>query len=614
MLKTDAKSLYLEIEHAENLRDAHLAAMSEQVEKFTGPHYANGQSEYVPENHYYEYVSLMVPRLIFDNPRVRVSSRRSGTQQDVAEALRHGLNRWCRDSDFRKLLTLTATDSLFNYGVLLVTEEINQTLTSHERTEARSKPMWPVITRVPQKRFFVDPLATNLHEARFMGHKWVRDKEDLLAEARENPDAGWNSQALEQLAEGTGTDELYDRPDAPDRGEIVAYEIWVPEIEDAETMGPDAGFHGTIYTLATGASQSEDERDTMMIREPRAYYGPRWGPYVFFGMYPVPDSIYPLSPITAVEGQVEDLNRHVSAAAHSAENYKKLVFTDASDPRLQQKLKESDDYVIPVQGLDKQKMVQAEIGGMTPTQMSYIEAARDRLDRNSGIQEAQRGNVEGHGTATEVQIAEQAATIRLAFQKQQFQDAVERALRTVAWYLYYDDRIVFPLGQDAANELGMTDPWLVGGSHEEDSGATFDDLELEIEPYSMERTTEGQQQRRAMEVLELITNISPMIPQAPYINWAELFTMLGDAMNVPKLEQLIDVDFAMELGGMQVVMPSGSGQADPMLAGQVGKAGNQGPLTRPTARARVQRVPPKAIPQPQQAPQPPQNPQPPELI
>ena len=600
MLKTDAKSLFSEIEHAENLRDDHLVAMADQIDKYTGPHYASGSTEYVPENHYYEYVSLMVPRLIFDNPRVRVESRRAGTQKDVAEALRHGLNRWCRDADLRQLLTLTATDVLFNFGVMLITEETNQTMSSHEQTQAKSQPMWPVVTRIPQKRFFVDPLATNLLEARFMGHKWVRDKEDLLAEAQNNPDAGWNAQAIEQLSEGTGVEEMHDQTDVPDRGEIVAYEIWVPEIEDSDTLGSDGGFHGTIYTLAVGGDTTEDERKTMMIREPRAYYGPRWGPYVFIGMYPVPDSIYPLSPIAAVEGQVADLNAHVLAASHSAENYKRLVFTDATDPRLAQKVKEADDFVIPVQGLDKQKLVQVEIGGMTETQMAYIESARDRLDRNSGIQEAQRGNVEGRGTATEVNIAEQAATIRLAFQKQQFQDGVERILRTVAWYLYYDDRIAFPLGQEAANDLGMTDPWLMGGSHDDESGATFDDLELEIEPYSMERTTEGTQQRQAMEAVELITNLAPMIPQAPYVNWPQVLTMLGDAMNVPNLDQLVDIDFAMTLGGMQVLTPQGSGQADPMLSGQVGQAGNRGPSQRPTARMTPAQKPPRAIPRPQQ--------------
>ena len=84
MLKTDAKNLFTEIEHAENLRDAHLAAMAEQVDKFTGPHYANGQSEYVPENHYYEYVSLMVPRLIFDRTHL-ISSRLRVLQVQVLD-------------------------------------------------------------------------------------------------------------------------------------------------------------------------------------------------------------------------------------------------------------------------------------------------------------------------------------------------------------------------------------------------------------------------------------------------------------------------------------------------------------------------------------------------
>ena len=152
MLKTDAKNLFDEIEHAEELRDVHLSSMQEQVDKYCGPHYQSGISDYVPENHYYEYISLMVPRLVFDNPRVRVTSRRAGTQADVAEAIRHGLNRWVRDTDFRKLLSLVATDSLFNYGVMLISEDINQTLASHEQTEVSSRPMWPIVTRVPQKR------------------------------------------------------------------------------------------------------------------------------------------------------------------------------------------------------------------------------------------------------------------------------------------------------------------------------------------------------------------------------------------------------------------------------------------------------------------------------
>ena len=112
MLSTDPIALMQEVESAISYREGRLTALEEQVHRFTGPAYAptdSGVDGYAPENTYYEYISLMIPRLVYDNPRVQVSSRRPGAQQDVAEALRHGLNRWCKDSHLRGTLAELAT-------------------------------------------------------------------------------------------------------------------------------------------------------------------------------------------------------------------------------------------------------------------------------------------------------------------------------------------------------------------------------------------------------------------------------------------------------------------------------------------------------------------------
>ena len=106
MLSTEPKDLYMEIEAAEELRAKHLASIGSQIEKYHGPFYKEGHyGSYAAENHYYEYISLIVPRLVFDNPRVRVGTRRPGTQDMVAQAIRLGLNRWIRDTNLRESLT-----------------------------------------------------------------------------------------------------------------------------------------------------------------------------------------------------------------------------------------------------------------------------------------------------------------------------------------------------------------------------------------------------------------------------------------------------------------------------------------------------------------------------
>ena len=464
MLGDKPRELYEEIKAAERLREKYTASMAEQIEKYTGPHYKEGgaHADFAAENHYYEFISLVVPRLVFDNPRVRVETRRPGTQGVVAQAMKHGLNRWIRDARLRKTLTDVAVDMCFNFGVAIVTEEQNKGLRPNADTQTPATPMWPVVTRIPQHRFFVDPVAESLETARFVGHKWVRDKDDLLQMAKDKKDEGWNADAIEGMTVTTDNRELgRDDEELPDRQEVVCYEVYVPEIELDDSLGDKHGFHGTIFTIAV-AVDDEDEK-AAFIRDPRPYYGPRWGPYVMFGIYKVPNQIYPLSPLVAIEGQVEELNRHAEAAANSAEMYKKLILVDNTDPKFVQRVKDSqDNYVIPVSGLERQRVVQAEIGGMTQQQLSYLQVARDRLDRNSGITDAQRGNIEGRGTATEVTVAAEASTIRMAFMKREFSDAVQHLLQTVAWFLYHDDRVVMPLGAAAGEEMGIEEPWLVG--------------------------------------------------------------------------------------------------------------------------------------------------------
>ena len=546
MLDTTPSNLYQEIESAERFRDSHLEHYGDLMKDYVGPMYGGlDVEEFAPENHVYEYLSLTVPRLIHDNPRVRVTSRRPVSQGDVAKAIEHGINRWVRDTNVRSVIQRTAYDTLLTYGVVLT----SQAPMPGQDPQAKYKSYWPNCYRISPKRFIIDPVAISVPEARYMGHMWVRDKEDLIEESKLDP--SWNGDVIENLSESWEHDDLgkgksRDR-EVPERHEVVAYDLWVPEIQLKNSPGPEFGFHGTIFTVAAGGDYygEKDSKKSDFIREPRPYYGPPTGPYTMYGAYYVPDSPYPLSPIMASAGQMNELNDHIRSASASAANYKRLILVDSKNKKLVQDVKsQPHDFVVPVEGLDNDSVIQMELGGITNQQVSYIQMARDRLDRNSGIHDAMRGNVTGDATATEVSIAQGSSTMRLAYIRQQFQESVRNTLMKVSWFMHNDDRVAFPLGADAADQLGMGEPWFVGGM--DDSGS-FDDLELEVDAYSMERVNEGLRQHRAMEAFQIITHVASAMPQMPYVDWNGMLNKLGDSMNMPDLSGLIDSEMLGQL-------------------------------------------------------------------
>ena len=573
MLDVSPSNLYSEIQAAERFRDSHLEHYRDVISEYVGPAGPNGdRGETAPDNHVYEYLSLTIPRIVHDNPRVEARTKRPMSQAQSASALEHGINRWIRDTDLRGTLIRVAYDMLISFGATITTQEPARTYDP----QANLRSYWPQCYRIPPKRLIVDPLAMSFDQARYVGHMWVRDKEDLMEDARNSE--GWNVDVIEKLASDVGTDDYYDYHegrDVPSRNEVVCYDIWVPEVELDNSPGVANGFHGTIYTITIGQTGGESDPGKVdFIREPRPYYGPKTGPYTFYGAYYVPDSAYPLSPIMASIGQADELNAHVRSAARSAAQYKRLILVDSKSKKLMQDVKsQPDNFVVPVEGLDRDRVIPIELGGITNQQVNYIQMARERLDRNSGIHDVMRGNISGSATATEVSTADASSSIRVDYIKRQFVRAAEQMISRAGWYLWNDDRVFFPLGADTAQQIGMGEPYFQGGGQ---PPASYDDIEIEVDVYSMERTNEVLQQRRALEALQVVSNVAGAMPQAPYVNWEALLKQVGDSMNMPGMASLIDRNALMQMqqqAMMQQQAEINSQQADAQGAAQGGEIG-----------------------------------------
>jgi len=566
-----AADVYREIDNADKFKRTKIAKFDEQIEKYTGPFYDQNRERYDQENFAYSYLSWMLPQMVFSSPRVRVGTRRQGeNEKQVALAIEHGLSRWVSDVNLRDLLVPVVTDSLFNFGVMLVTMEENDKLRGvqipDEIYSSKAAPLRPTVQRVSQDDFGIDPAARSWSTAQYKFHKWRRVVEDLMAEAELDPKAGWHKEAIEGMTKRDGSENApFQRPNAqvPDRGDVEAWEIWVPgyqlEKDDVpwdmgdEEPTPEYGYNGTLFTLAVRANREKKDgkgADSAWIRDPIPYFGPPTGPYTMFGIYPVPNEVYPLGPITAVQSQVDELNRIDQAMSQSMQDWKRPLVYDEKNLKMAAALKNAQhNQYVGIPGFKPEDVLTGfEIGGVTEQQIIARNDRRNVLYGVSGFDEQQRGRVGAAGaTATAVAEAAQNANARVEYIKEQNLKNTADVIEKVAWYLFHEEEVVFLI--NVGKDIGVPgkDAWFQGGDTDPESGTSFYDLELSIEPYSMERTNEGLHQRRVLEMHQLIMGSFQMIMMFPdAFPWSDWFNAVGDAMNIPGVGDMLKVEKIQE--------------------------------------------------------------------
>jgi hypothetical protein len=624
MLDVSPLNLFSEINAAERHRDAHLKVTEDLIKDYHGAYYRDdrySELEPSPENHAYEWLALVTTKIIYDNPIVELSSRFSGVPKDILVRMKHAINQWAGMQNLWKTLLQIWYDTAFGYGVMRTTL---QTMPGYKGFTTQSginiKPQWPTCNRVSPGRFLMDARADTFDHARFMGHVWKRDHEDLMKAK------GFNHEVVGQIAKDAGLDKARNFMHGtgyPTRNEIVGYEIWVPEVTLPEVKGMP-GYHGTIYTL--GVAQNQETGKTVKprwIRKPRPYYGPSWGPYTLFGVYWVPGSVFPLSPLAATYEQVKELNAHAVAASRGAASYKKFVAFEPTNPNAGNAAKNAaHGTVVPIEGLSD-AIEEIEIGGVQQAQYQYLAELRDRRDRVTGLNDASRGNVEGVGTATEIADAASQRDNRIAFIERMFQNSTIQVLNTAGWFLFNSQFSQFKMGAEAARELkprprdmpqpedaemiaGKIEAGVIQDSenlnalpfsdrvniireklqwnpevsfpHEDPehamksmadiSGISYEDLQLTIQPMSMQRTDQAMLQKRAQDQFQLVSQAAMIMPQTPWIKWDEQMNRWGQAMNVHDFGDILNMEILQQAQQQFLGM---SAEQGPQAA-----AGNQG--------------------------------------
>lgn len=559
MLNTKADNLRMEAESAIQLRKKHTRIFDDLVGRFAGNFYRDDWQSDGPsiDNHEFEFLVNIMPAVMANNPKVSITSRRPVVQRELTKAMQHGVNRWIKDINLKRVLEPVIEDAVFKFGAALVTME---PLPGHESKEA--PPLRPTLTRISPKRFFMDPQAERPDLARFMGHISVRDRDDLINAKDQDGKPKYDREAIEQLAgpeeEGSApslTDYISDYDLSVDRDQVITAEIYVPETR-------------MIYSIGFSSAKESKDREGAYLRKPRRYFGHPRGPYILFGFYIVPDQVYPLSPLCVTAEVVEELNAHSEQVRRQASRARNLVLVDGTNAPLADAITNfGDGTVASVPHFDRNAFAEISLGGPAVGQLDYVERLREQVDRRSGLTDIQRGNVSGEATATEAKLAAAASSGRVRHMQNQIQESVRQVLENVAWLMFESKSVVFPVSQEKAeklvfNGIGTEEPFSMEGSEEEDvlflggkqkgqEDYSFFDLELEIDPYSMEQVDEAVLQKRMETAVVTVTKFAPLMLQFPFINWPELLDDYFQQLNITDGRKYVNFEMLMQMLGIK---------------------------------------------------------------
>lgn len=500
------------------------------------------------ENHYYEFVGYVAPKIVDDDPVVDITSTVVGKGDFVAAFSQAVINRWIIDSEHRQFCARMIVDALLGWGVAMLRLE-HRAGQSDDEEDPRSV---PVLDDLDSESAWWDMSSRSWGTKRFSGFSYAIDQDDLLERA--GSEKGWNKALVRALPTDTGLDEVGRSDAAPHRREVILREMWIPD-----WRLPTAGEHtnGTIVTL--GVSGSSANPVAVFPRAPQPFFGPPWGPLYLYDLHRVPGQSLGMSPCEAVIEQVEELNRHANALSRSTSRRKKIGLADSRYAKDADTIRDaSDGEVKIIDGFDTKTFMELELAGATPEQRAAIIELRERLDRVAGLSDAQRSAVTGIGSPTEVSIANESSGTRVGGLAAKFLDDDEQALKGALWYFLHERSMVSKLRAEEMGGPANMQVEVRGGPTE---GLAFDDFSLRVNRLSMKRVSEATKMQRGQQLMQMAATFGQLAPMvAPFMDIEELAKIAGKLVGVPEFGKLIHAQKAANQGAMQMQQDGGQQQ------------------------------------------------------
>lgn len=538
-----------------NQREARLKFMSQYVGRFY--RYSSSRptldeaSKASPINLIFSAVTTLIPNLVFNDPRARVSTDVLA-YRNYADLLAEAVTMVCKRSRFRETLRLTVSDAIFMAGFIKTGLAVGeQVIEFGDGVDVNLTE--PFIERVSPDDMILDPAARHWDEQAFVGNRFRADVDKLIEIGYGDPDK--LNQLAYELSYKSNLDKVegITQPPMPDepRRYVDLAEIWIPAENRVVTLPCKPGATFTEFIVD------------------REYTGPPRGQYHMLGFVEAPDNLLPIAPA----GIWYDLhilgNRIARKLARQAERNKRiLAYEDEAEEDAEAVADANDGETVRVQSVDRIREI--EFGGASERAYEWMNWIKTTFGDQSGVVEHLRGVDAAAPTLGQEQIIQANTSVRIGDMQNLVYAFAGKAMSDIGFYLHTDPLIELPLVR-RVNGVEVQDYFTPDARVGE-----WYEYNLSVEPYSMARVDASTAIRRKLEFATTVvpaavaaqTQLGPGFKIGPYLARLAREVGIEDAdewLSMPEIEAWIRQK--MELAA---------------LTGRSGKADNYAPRSLPS--------------------------------
>jgi hypothetical protein len=515
---------------------------TEAVRQYVGGHWSDeDRKKHVPVNFLSLYVSVMSRSLVPKSPRVLLTTFSRQSLPAVS-----AMQSWCNEESRRMNLGETlrkwVTNGLFSVGILKVALSApgDAVLTGWN-----VKSGIPFAEVIPLEDFTCDMHARSWDRLSFVGHRY-RVPVDVAEAMRGRKKPGdrditpsmtsdFNEQGdekaskLGQGSHGNDSEEFEDYVDL--------WEIYLPRhrkvctflAEDFETGGACEPIHTADWL------------------------GPDCGPYHFLQYGIVPDNLMGKSPIMDLIDLHMTGNNAFRKIERQARRMKQITAVNALTPEDGDKVREAKDGdIVPVANPEGVRPLMT--GGPDNLMTVFFMQCKDLFSWLAGGLDILGGLGTDNPTATQDKILNANSSRTVADMQERTVDAIAEAYRSLSWYWWHHPELVMRVREEVPGLPGkFINRTVYPDSPQAPVGANvrkgeFQDLDLQVDPYSMQHRTPMERLTLLRSVLQ--QDVLPILQlyqqQGVELDLTEYMKLVSEYGNIPELNKLLTIGEPMQ--------------------------------------------------------------------
>ncbi len=535
----------------------------DMVQEYAGNHWSDeGATHKIPLNLLSLYVGVVGRNLIAKNPRYMLSTFSPNHKPTVA-AMQAWANKEVEHMGLANTLQRVVVDALFSVGICKVALASPANSASVAWSLAAGEPF---AERVDLDDFVFDVHARDFSQVGYIGHRY-RVPIDVVKDSKMY---GKGRKSIEPMVEDMYNIEGDPRIDLLGRGTysnagnrfekyVDLWEIYLPR-------------HRLIVTFVdnqmVGAEGSADMNGEVEPLRVQGWVGPDMGPYHILGFGVVPGNAMPKAPIQDLLDLHHATNNAYRKVLRMTERIKELTLVaGGAEADGNSVMNGSDGDILAVR--DPSKVVPFVSGGSAVNVvMTMAQAFKDLFSFMGGNLELMGGRGAQSKTATQDKLLNENAGASIADMQDRTVQFASKVGNALCWYWWNDP---FKVQKSKHSLQGLPEFEIVRqvfpGQHPDPNAlkrdGKYEDLQIEVDPYSMQHATPQSRLQGLMTAVQQIYLPMATIAQQQGVafDFNAFFKMIGQYMDQPDLTSIFTIQEppAQE----QIASGGGHGEAGP---------------------------------------------------